>query len=417
MPQVPAHGEIVSLAPTTEDGHSSTNCTRLTLGVLLFLFVALPPSLWASPIPNVVGPPVDHPALSSAAARTSAAWRREVEGFAESVTRASLEMRGFTVSDVKTPRGHGIDLLAVRRDAAGRLVDMRFIEVKGRQAGGRPALGMTQSGEQMSRRWLAEKLRQLRAMGPGYRELARDIGRLHRQSGMSLVQFGEIHEINVARNSHIIRNPAGGGGIAALNLERELREIRRRGQTRATRNWAVRHLAEFDQLRAARMHPVVSGATVHSRAPVSRSLDGSRARPIDVRRAVVRGAGPLGAAVSLAIEAHELYGHTRRYREGQISRREYTIVVSRTGGRIAGAAGGAAGGAWIGAKAGALGGPLAPITVPAGGILGGAIGGIAGYFGGGAAGEALAESWFAQLDERVRRAVDEWVLAKPVPDG
>ncbi len=103
--------------------------------------------------------PVDHPLVAAHPVRTAGVWRQGVGRFGESLAGGSLRLRGYEVIDMKLPGNQGIDLVAVKRSAAGSVADLRLIEVKTHYGSSKPHLGQTRVGTQMSREWLADRLR------------------------------------------------------------------------------------------------------------------------------------------------------------------------------------------------------------------------------------------------------------------
>src|SRR5205807_1926076 len=119
---------------------------------------------------------------------------------------------------------------------------------------GRPHLGRTDVGQQMSRQWLADRLRALRASGEQGRRLALDISRFRRAEGIPLERLGEIHDVNLRTGKYTIRNPITMAERAGpMSIERLLNRVSTHSAQPASQSWAMRHLSQFDQLRQARM--------------------------------------------------------------------------------------------------------------------------------------------------------------------
>ena len=183
----------------------------------------------------------------------------------------------------------------------------------------------------------------------------------------------------------------------------------------------MRHLAQADQIREARMGVWLATS------PQSRALEraaASRLTELETKQALrgsgrvlARVAGRGAVVVAILLDGYEIYGHVRNYRAGNLSRQEFVIALARSGGGIAGAWAGAEGGAIVGAWIGGFGGPLAWITVPAGAAVGGTAGGIGGYFGGRYLGETGARAWYGSLDRHVKLRVDQWIEATPKPQS
>lgn len=367
-----------------------------------------------------VAGPVDHPLVAAHPVRTPGAWRQGVGRFGENLAGSSLRLRGYEVIDMKLPGNRGIDLVAVKRTAAGSIADIRLIEVKTHYGNSKAHLGQTRVGTQMSRQWLADRLRALRASGQQGRKLAQEISRFHRAERIPLERLGEVHDVNLRTGRYTIRNPVSKAERAgSMSIERLLNRVSSHSTQPVSQTWAMRHLSQFEQLRQSRMGNWL-GASSSRRAlhRVSSTqivlLEGKQALR-GARRGLVRAAGPVAGVVAVAMDAYEIYGHVRDYRLGKLSQQEFVISLASSGGGIAGALAGAAGGAWVGAQIGALGGPWAWVTVPVGGVIGGALGGVAGYFGGSYVGEFSARAWYASLDRNVRERVSEWLKDAPAP--
>lgn len=369
-----------------------------------------------------VSGPVNHPLVAAHPVRTAGVWRQGVGRFGESLASGYLRLRGYEVIDMKLPGNRRIDLVAVKRTAAGTVTDIRLIEVKTHYGSRQPHLGQTRVGTQMSRQWLADRLRALRASGEQGRKLALDISRFRKAEGIPLERLGEVHDINLRTGEYTIRNPVSMAERAGpMSIERLLNRISGHSTQPASQTWAMRHLSQFDQLRQAKMGNWLS-ASSSTRAFVR--LTSTQIALLEekqalrgARRGLVRAAGRVALVVAVAMDAWEIYGHVRDYRLGKLSQPEFIIALARSGGGIAGAWSGAAGGARVGMQIGAHGGPWAWVTVPVGGVIGGAVGGVSGYFAGSYAGEFTAQAWYDSLDRNLRERVSGWLKETPNPVG
>lgn len=367
-----------------------------------------------------VSSPVNHPLVAANPVHTAGAWRQDVGRFGESLASGSLRLRGYEVLDMKLPGNRGIDLVAVKRTADGTVTDIRLIEVKTHHGSSKPHLGQTHVGTQMSRQWLTDRLRALRASGEQGRNLALVISRFHRAQGIPIERLGEVHDINLRTGKYTIRNPVSMAERAGpMSIERLLSRIASRSSQPASQTWAMRHLSQFDQLRQARMRnwlTTSSSTRAFDRVTSTQIvLLEQRLALHGVRRGPIRAAGPVAVVLAVAMDAYEIYGHVHDYWLGKLSQQEFVIAMARSGGGIAGAWGGAELGFWVGMQIGALGGPWAWLTVPVGGVIGGVIGGIGGYFIGSYAGEAAARQWYSSVDNEVRDRVSGWFKATPNP--
>jgi hypothetical protein len=376
----------------------------------------------AQVVMSPVALPVDHPLVADHPVRTAGTWRKGIGEFGESFADGTLKLRGYRVTNIKLPSNHGVDRVAVKYNASGKLIDVRLVEVKAHYGKGKPRLGMTKNGQQMSRKWLADWFRKLRSTGKVGILLAREISVFRKVSGIPLERLGEVHDINLRSGTYTIRNPmtlAERGG--PMSIQRELNELASRSRSPAAKTWAHLHLTQLEPLHRTRMRNWMSlgqrgNAFVRVTSTRVAVLEARQALR-GARRVLVGAAGLVGTAVAVALDAYEIYGHVRDYRSGNLSRREFVTAIARSGGGITGAGAGVPVGAWVGAQLGALGGPLAPITVPAGVVIGAGVGGVAGYFGGSYVGETAAAAWYKSLDKNVRRDVNRWLAETPTPLG
>src|SRR5580700_1873184 len=139
------------------------------IGVASFLTNS---AVGAAPITEPVAKAVDHPLFATDPTRSAGLWKRGIERYGESLANRSLWLRGYDVLDGKLAGNQGIDLIGTKRDAAGRLTDVRLVEVKTHYGKGKPRLGETQHGIQTSRKWFTDRLMKPRARGTEGRSLA-----------------------------------------------------------------------------------------------------------------------------------------------------------------------------------------------------------------------------------------------------
>ena len=378
-----------------------------------------PAGLLAQGTMSQSGPLFEHPVAHPATSRSAAGnWRTSVGAWGENFADQTLSLRGFNqIHEIKHGSNNGIDRIAVKRGVLGRIKDVRFVEVKTTRSS-KPKLGQTRyGGKQMSRRWLAANLRIMRNSGdPALKKLALDISRFRKAAGVPIESLGEVMHVNT-RTGKLTGYAADGRTMRySQSIERNLKNIQSRAGSKTARNWATRHLAQYDQIRARGMsdYLVKTVAQQSKRSIVSASSQNLRAAKA-ARTAVLRqlknelastiikrSSGRIAIFVAVIVDAKEIFDVEYAYRNGSISARQRNIRLASTVGGMIGAFAGASTGAIAGAWIGGFGGPVAWITVPAGGFLGGVIGGIGGYLGGSAVGAYGATAWYDSIDETVR---------------
>jgi hypothetical protein len=299
---------------------------------------------------------VEHPA-ALARLRTANVWRSQTGAWGENLVEESLRLRGFDeILTIKTPHNTGIDRIAIKRNASGQIMDVLFVEVKTTRSD-KLRLGVTkQSGRQMSRKWLADRLRAAYRSGDvTLKRLAQDIRRFARTSGRPLESLGEIHHVNTA--SGVIRRVAADGRteLSSQSIERLLSQIRRKAVSRNAREWAGRSLAGLPMIRTTAMKhwtsagPIQVASVRQTRAfthvTIRRANLANTARGGATRRILSKSAGRAAVALAVALDAKELYDTEHAYWAGDLSRRDRNIRHFATGGGIAGA--------WAGASLGA----------------------------------------------------------------
>lgn len=366
------------------------------------------PSRSMAQLALVVSSPVDHPVAAPTLPRSYFSWNQSSGAWGESYVDHSLKLRGFQeVYEVKSPGGQGIDRVAIKRDGLGKVVDVKFVEVKTHR-GGAARLATTKSGRQMSCSWLMNHDRAMRrSPDPNLRTLAGEINDFRKAKGVSMEKLGELHDVNTLSGYHVIRNPITGAERSRMLIERQLRNVQRRSASPATRRHAAISLAVLDQIQATSLGDWSNAGVVRRSLLQATSRSGGTvalAAKTPLQR-IVRAAGPIGAAVAVSVEVYGVYSDYGAYQRGEMSRRQFAIVSVGRGGGIAGAAAGAATGAWVGT----FGGPVAWITVP----VGAGVGGFVGYLAGSTAAGSAANAWLSRLDEGVQKKLDLWVISTP----
>lgn len=400
---------------------------NLLAGTIAVLWLI--PSANADTVGFVKSPLVDHPVLHPVESRSAHRWRSSVGSWGENFAERTLHSRGFAeIQEIKAGGNQGIDRVAIKRGADGAIKDVRFVEVKTTRSSN-PKLNRTKSsGTQMSSKYMADNLKKLRNSGdPVLKNLALEISRYRRSSGVPVQKLGEVIHINTKSGLATTFSGDLRSVQSVVSVERQLKQIQRRAGSAEVRRWAVRSLAAWDQIRSLSMttylgkdvalrsrNAILASATKSSTATFEAAAL-RRSRSALTNKILVRAAGPIATLVSLALDAKEFYDNETAYRNGAISQRQRNVghltKLAGTAGALAMAPVGAATGAWVGA----LGGPLAWITVPAGGFVGGTLFGVVGYFGGSTIAEYGSAAWYASIDASVRDEFERYWLATANP--
>ena len=333
-------------------------------------------------------------------------WRHRSGDWGEDFVQETLKLRGYDV--YKTPGLQGIDRIAVRRAPDGTLLDVKLIEVKTHR-GTTPKLSETKgSGKQMSRKWLADRLKEMsKSSDPEVRKLAREVSQFRKTMGVPIERLGELHDVNTRTGKYKIRNPITHAVQSEMKLDRLLKNIKSRAKAKDARKWAKNTLSSLDQIRNTSMTPWIDRASNRFTKIIRKGSTKGISKSLG--KAIARAAGPIALVVGIAIDAKELHGYFRAYTSGEINRREFHVGVAGLAGGMAGAGLGAWGGAKAGVALGALGGPFAWITVPVGGIVGGVVGGAIGYFGGSALSRYTVDQLYENLDESIKIELNSWI--------
>src|SRR5665213_4400107 len=174
----------------------------------------------------IMSAPVNHPASRFVSRPTPYVWRTGVGAWGESFVRESLALQGYNeILEIKRLGGQGIDLIAIKRDAAGQIKAVKIVEVKTHR-GKKAKLGSTKYGKQMSPTWLAAKFHEMHSSpNPIVRNLREEIHRFRKAQNIPLVQLGEVHEVNTRTGRYIRRNPINGGVLSNDSISHHLKRI------------------------------------------------------------------------------------------------------------------------------------------------------------------------------------------------
>ncbi len=371
---------------------------------------------------------VDHPVTLPTNMRSASKWTGRTGAWGENFAEQSLRLRGFQeIHEFKSGSNGGIDRVAVKLGADGAIEDVLLLEVK-TSRGGTLKLGQTKyGGRQMSRKWLAKNLLNMRRnSNSAMRTLALEISRFRKASGRSIESLGEVMHVN-SRSGSVTGYMADGKTVKySESVERLFKDIQKRASSKATRHWATRSLGAWDQIRSSRMSSWLGNTSAQQTNSSILATSGSlqnglrrgllnQSRRVAITKVLVRAAGPIAVFIALAIDAKEIADVELAYRSGKISLSQRNIAhASAVGGLTGFIAGGMAGGA-TGAWVGAFGGPFAEITVPAGAFIGATIGGVGGYVAGSAVAGYVATAWYDSIDSKLRDRFEREWMSLPAP--
>ena len=301
--------------------------------VLGLLFVNSVESILA----DVEAPLTPHPALG----RTTRALTKQLGDFGESFVGAGLRVRGFKVFDGNIGV-NGIDRFAVKYSADGELTDIRFIEVKTRQITPDFGLAMTKRhGPQLSKQWIRHHLRRIIAEHPDdeTRRVASEI--VKRMKTHPQIVRRELHGIAVGSNRYIVRNVDDAGrvtGIAADGrLTSLLQGLSRRGVSAETRMEAVRHLAQFDQLKGIAKIPRASyiGRIPRAMPRTSRAIMAVTGGTARAGSATLKTVGKVLGPADLMFVGYQSHIDWQRYSSGDVHEGMLAIKFALRGGEVA----------------------------------------------------------------------------------
>ncbi len=358
---------------------------------------------------------IDHPVHHPIQGRNARKWRNGLGGFGETLVHDELIKRGFrSVEEVKNGSENGIDRIAIKRGRDGRIKDLRFVEVKTNRAP-YPRRNKTKNGVQLSEEHITKKLLEMKKSGnPTLVEYVGEIEEFVKASGNPYTAFAELYHLNPATDRVVTYKIENDSLIAMTDrkITRVLTQMQR-SENKLARDFAISHLAIWDQIRAAEQSNYLAkntkvGVALERASKSNGRYGGVFARSLEkidkslsLSTAFKRSAGKIAFFVSVGVDAKGAFDTEYAYRTGRISYRQRNLSLISAVGGIAGTMTGASLGASMGSEAGVFGGPFAWLTVPAGAILGGAIGGAAGYFGGSEIARLGVNAWHTKVDQSV----------------
>jgi Holliday junction resolvase-like predicted endonuclease len=349
---------------------------------LLVLTIALGAQVSAQ-VPNAAAP---------ASGATGASYKLPTGNHGERLAASYLEAKGFEVLPGQTSGGQGIDLVAIKRGPDGRVVDLRFVEVKTRYGGASATsrLKTTKFGKQLSREWIGRKLWELRNDGPAGRRLVRQIRDAFKDLGdQAFVSRSLLIDVDLDRR---LITEFGPGGVVnsraplrppVAGVRRTYKSARAAGRGRMSAlNAASRNARSIMSVRRRyvpmnRAHAATGLNKLRSAANRNATATGRFASLKSAAKLGVKVGAGVGTVMTAVDVGYQLY----QWDQSVISTRTLTVVG-------AGGSGSLLGGALAGAALGAAG--LNPVTV----VIGAAVGAFAGH----TAGSLAAKSWYDRMD-------------------
>lgn len=342
-----------------------------------------------------------HPTSHPRSGRSFTAYIQGSGQFGEDLVRRKLESEGWTWIDAKTGGNRGLDGVALRYDADGRVADLRFVEVK-THYGGKPRLSQTAHGRQLSRQWLARQLKLLRNSGDERKvATALMISRALKQLGSNaLASRGWLYSVDTKTGVIVAQPRVGSSELLSIRraaLAAALRGPGAKSRVHATRDLlrglrgfhSHKHYAALSKSGRANWR-MPSRDTLRRAPQMSRLLSGRTTRL--ATRALARSAGPLGVGMSIFTTGVLVEG----YVSGSVTQR--TLIREASG---------AAGGTLAGMGTGMA---LGSVAGPPGWVVGSLVGGMLGYL----AGDVAVDTYFATADAETRRNTLDWIRDSPL---
>lgn len=373
-------------------------------------------------------PLVQHPISLPISKRSSYRWRSDVGAWGENFAENILKLRGFKeVYEIKNGKNNGIDRIAIKRGLNGKIIDVRFVEVKTSQSL-TPKLSMTKyGGKQMSRKWLASNLKALLNSGnSNLRKLALEISLFRKSQNIQIDAMGELIHINPKNLKMAGYAPTSGSSLYDESLDKLLLKLSK-SESSDVRKWSKKSLNSLSMIQSTNMSDWLDKSQLRKKAILksasNQSINKTRrvlrkaSGGVRVTKLLRRATGRIALVVALAMDTHEVYEKFNSYNSGNISVRDWNkFIIIKIGG-----VGGAFAGAWVGGElgawAGGFGGPFAEFTVPAGLIIGGGLGAVIGYWFGESMMSYGANAYYDSLDAEIRNLVEiEW-LKETIPEG
>jgi hypothetical protein len=389
--------------------------------ILALIFFSVPEKTSAKVMLYPSGPLVDHPVLLPLEKRSSSIWRSKVGSWGENLVTEKLRFDGYQeIFEIKNRSNNGIDRIAIKRDLNGKIIDVKFVEVKTNRSPNLKLNSTKLNGNQMSRQWLAHNFLNMRKSGdPTLKKIAFEISRFRKETGIPIEKLGEVYHINTKNGTvtNFIADNLATKKTQSIN--KLLTSIKFNGKSIQTRNWASNNLLIAKQIRSENMSYWL-GKTASQQSTqtilfnAGRTASGKQLVALRGAKNLLakawRSAGPIATAAGFALEAKDLLDTQSAYQFGAISARQRDIQFATTLGGMGGSIAGGATGAYVGSWLGTLFGPAAPITVPTAAIFGTIVGGTIGYFGGAhIAGDGV-KIWYNSVDRSVMNKFEkDWI--------
>src|SRR5690606_15261113 len=135
-----------------------------------------------------------------------------------------------------------------------------------------------------------------------------------KESGVPIESLGEFHELDTRTGRYVQRNPMSGTHISNDSIKRSLKRVQQHTPSRTYSRWAKRSLSQLDQMTRTNMKSVLTrkGSARFSLLRQSSKSGLARATRTTASQSLhrlTRAAGPIGAAVAMVMDSHEMYSH------------------------------------------------------------------------------------------------------------
>lgn len=225
-------------------------------------------------------PPVPHPKVEPMAGNAG----HQLGQFGESFVQNTLQSRGFQTVNGNV-NGTGIDAIAIKRGPDGRILEVRFIEVKTGSNAATGSLNSTTQGKQLSDQWIRHNLQRaaMEHPDPNMRRMAAEVLEFTKKNPSKV--YRELHRVLVGAEKYIVNTVDDLGRVVGTASEESLTRLLEKlahsdKVSEAVRRWAQRHLEFLKELKAAIAKGLSKGGS-QSIAEGARGLARKAGLPVD----------------------------------------------------------------------------------------------------------------------------------------